>query len=230
LIFKVVTLFRGCFGFTSCSFCSLHFINAYKKKQINIFNLIKQNEAKRILLEKKEALRREKEERKKSKRKCNKSYVESAEGNEHDEECEDGDDDDNEDVKRRKLIANAEAIAAAQVAKWDEEDALVDRLLDDNDAALREYEEEGDENDDYDGGGGGGGNGGNAASDEDVISRVPSLAEEKAECELLSKVLAGFNEQDHMLLETMVTKARYVWGREGVTVCVCVCVGNILCN
>jgi hypothetical protein len=174
-------------------------------------------------LEKKEALRREKEERKKSKRKCNKSNAESADVNEHDEEGED--DDDNEDVKRRKLIANAEAIAAAQVAKWDEEDALVDRLLDDNDAALRKYDDD-DYDDDY---GGGGGGGGKDASNEDVISRVPSLAEEKAECELLSKVLAGFNEQDHMLLETMVTKARYMCGRVWGLLCVCVCVSAIYC-
>lgn len=110
---------------------------------------------------------------------------------------------DSGDVKRRKLMADAEAVAAAQVARWEEEDALVDKMLgyqdnddDDDDEELQENEEDDrDEEDDE-------------VSDEDVLRRVPSLAEESAECELLSKVLAGFNEEDHKLLESMVTKAR----------------------
>lgn len=126
------------------------------------------------MIEKKEALKREKEELKKSKKSVKPSRSADSDG--------DG-------SKRRKVIEDAEAVAAAQVAKWEEEDALLDKLLSENndsDESPEDCEEE-----------------------VDLLSRVPSLAEESAECELLSKVLKDFSEEDHMLLESMVTKARY---------------------
>lgn len=140
---------------------------------------------KKRLIAKRDELRREREEKKRAKTASRSTRA----------------DEESESIKRQKIVEEAESVAMAQVAKWEQE-ALINKLLDDHEGMEHSSLDNDDNNDDV--------GAGNLLGS--AISRVPSFSEETAESEVLAEVLGGFTDSDHLLLEFMVTKARDVDG------------------